>query len=233
MLYRSRFAASLAPALVAAVASAPAFAADVSLGLGAVLAVDLDDPSDGPLRTELGVGAGLLVPVRVVLTPAASVRTNVRLDYHGGSDIISWEIADGERTAEPNQVWMLAAGVTVGPEVSLPVASGPAPYLAGGIGAVVAGTFHSFTRCALMDPAKNDCSNPDNVDPYAVRPALLTDVALGVQGGEGLQWWLEAAYSAAFLSQAPLAKSAPGFDVQREAFGWNAVRGAAGLSFSL
>lgn len=215
-----------------------------SFGLGLAFVQDLPDPL--PTDAQLGPGLSLQLPVRLDLTEHAALRLAGRFDYAGGGgernaffcrelDVISWNvIADDRAGAYPRCGWMLAAGLTVGPELTLPVPGPVRPYVAGGVGIAGIGNFHNIHIPELLDPEKNNL-NPEgigfNVDPFTLRASWLTDLALGAHLGE--RWYVELGYSTAWAGQAEVKKAVTELQVRREAYGWNALRLAGGLKFPL
>lgn len=225
----------LSIALTAAVA-APAAAAEIDLGVGAALALDLPDRASKDYAS-FGPGPSLLVPLRVGLTEHARLRSTLRADLGFGSDRVTWGVeVDGQQlrvASEDHWAMLAAAGLTVGPEVSLPVSGPVVPYLGAELGAAWVGTYHAFGPDAaiLLDPDQNELDNPKNVDPYTTQLALLTDLHAGVSlgAGDGVGGWAELGYSAAYLGARTLNKSPAEIDARREAYGWNPLRLAAGV----
>ncbi|HHO52530.1 MAG TPA: hypothetical protein ENK18_17100 [Deltaproteobacteria bacterium] len=225
-------------------ASLPAPAQAGSLGLGLAFVQDLPDPIS--TDTRLGLGLSLQLPVRLDLTEHTSLRIGGRLDYAGGGgerngfwcrelDVISWDVIADERAGvHPRCGWMLSGGLTVGPEIRLPVSGPVQPYVAGGLGLTAIGNFHNIHIPELLDPQRNNLS-PDglsfNIDPFSLKASWLTDLALGAHLGE--RWYAEAGYSSAWAGRAELKKSTADLEVDREPYGWNALRLAGGLRFPL
>ena len=137
---------------------------------------------------------------------------------------------------------LTAASLTVGAEARVPDEDLPVVPLAGfGVGGAWVGTWHSFgvaesgaDTTLLLDPAENDLSDPNNIDPYATNLALLVDVYGGaaIPLTDSLDGVVEIGYSVAFLPGEELQKATPGLDAQRDAFGWNALRLQAGVSIT-
>ncbi len=216
-----------------------------SFGVGAAFVQDLPD-AGGEAR--VGPGVSLQLPARIDLTSHASIRIGGRLDYAGGGvdtgdesckglDRISWHLtAEGGAPVRAGEFancgWLAAAGLTAGPEVYLPVEGPVRPYLAGGLGLALVANFHDIDRPELMGP-ENDLTNPNNLDPWSLVPAFLTDVAVGAMIGQKTAFWVEGGYSSAWVGGADLERAEDTLDVRREPYGWNAVRLAAGVAFPL
>ncbi|MBX2803605.1 MAG: hypothetical protein KTR31_38355 [Myxococcales bacterium] len=148
-------------------------------------------------------------------------------------DRISWT-GDGVRRADYVRCgWMLAGGLSVGPELYLPVRGAILPYFGARLGVVAIGNFHDVgsEHQYLMDPDANDFRNSNNIDPYSVRWSPLVDLTVGVLTGEDGPWYVELGYSTAWVGPAQLQKSVAGLEVQREPYAWNALRVAGGFVF--
>lgn len=216
---------------------APPARAPLEVGLGAGVSLDLPDRG-GPTR--LGPGAGLEIPVRLPLTPHASLRARARLDYGGaGHDRVSWAVpVDGELVRfhhDDHFTLLLAAGATVGPELTIPLDAPVQPYVAVGAGLAWLGTYHSFggDTAHLLDPAQNDLDDPTNIDPYTSQLAVLTEAGVGLRTTGRTRLWGELGYTNAWAAARPLARTPAELDARREPYGWNALRVAAGVAWSL
>lgn len=64
-------------------------------------------------------------------------------------------------------------------------------------------------------------------------PGLLSDLAVGALFGEGVGAFFEFGYHAVWVQRPPLAASVDALDLQREPYGWNALRAAAGVTLPL
>lgn len=130
---------------------------------------------------------------------------------------------------------LAAAGLTAGPELVLAPDATIRPTLGAELGGAWVATYHSFddSTAFLMDPQLNDLQNSGNVDPYTTQLALLTDVHVGVTTGDQVGLWSEVGYANAFVRDAPLKKTLTEYDARRSAFGWNSLRLALGVRFSL
>lgn len=219
--------------------SAAALAAEVDLGVGAALALDMPDRTSKDYA-RFGPGPSLQIPVRVGLSDYARLRSTLRADFGFGSDRVTWGLeVDGvplRMASDDHWAMLAAAGLTVGPEVVLPLSGSVRPYLGAEAGGAWVGTYHAFGPEAeiLLDPEQNELDNPKNVDPYTTQLAFLTDLHLGATvGTEGVGGWFELGYSAAFLGARPLNKAPESLDAQREAYGWNPIRLAAGVRIPL
>ncbi len=217
----------------------PALAAEVEVGVGAGLAKDLGDRVSRDYA-RFGLGPNLLVPVRVALSPHAAVRATARAELGVGSDRVTWvRDIDGRdvRVGSDDHWAMVAAGgLTVGPELRLPVDGPVAPVLGAEAGAAWIGTYHSFSgeSAVILDPKQNDLDDPGNVDPFTTNLTVLSDVHAGVVStGDGPGFWAEVGYAAAYVRGAGLRKSVGALDARREAYGWNPLRVAAGVRIPL
>lgn len=217
----------------------PALAADLDVGVGAALAIDMPDRVSAEYA-KFGPGPSLQIPVRIGLSDYARLRSTLRADLGIGSDRVSWalEIDGTERRLGSDDHWAMftAAGLTVGPEIVIPVDGPIAPYLGAEAGGAWIGTYHSFggDTAVLLDPNQNDLNDPGNVDPFTTQLAFLTDTHVGFTlGDEGVGFWTELGYSMAFVGASSLKKSRAELDARREAYGWNPVRLGAGVRFSL
>lgn len=227
--------------LLAVLVSAPGMAAepgDLSLGVGVALSVDLPDPvSKGDAR--FAPGPSLLIPFRWTLVPLARARLGLRADLGTGTDTVRWtEEVDGEPVElQSSGHFAMFVGVTLtaGVDFLLPTPGKVAPYLGADLGLAWVGTYHSFDGATqvLLDPAQNDLDDPGNVDPFTTQWTALTDLHGGVDVplSEGVALWVETGYSVAFLNSRDLRKTPPELDATRDAFGWNAFRIGAGVSF--
>ena len=217
----------------------PALAADLDVGVGVALAMDLPDASSAEYAN-FGPGPSLQIPVRIGLSEHARIRSTLRADLGIGSDRVTWALdVDGEQIrlrSDDHWAMFAAAGLTVGPEISLPVDGPVSPYLGAEAGGAWVGTYHSFggETAVLLDPQENDLNDPGNVDPFTTQLAFLTDAHAGISvGDEGVGFWAELGYSMAFLPAAELQKSPTNLDARREAYGWNPFRIGAGVKFAL
>ena len=217
---------------------APAFAADLDVGVGAAISMDLPDKVSADYA-KFGPGPSLQIPFRIGFTDHARLRSTLRADIGVGSDRVTWglEVDGTEVRVGSDDHWAMfaAAGLTIGPEFSLPVDGPVVPYIGAEAGGAWVGTYHSFggDTAVLLDPDQNDLESTGNVDPFTTQLAFLTDAHLGIAGGGDTGWWAELGYSAAFLGAADLQKSQADLGARREAYGWNAARLGAGVRFSL
>jgi len=215
-----------------------AVAGDVDVGVGAALAMDLPDRVSSDYA-RFGPGPSLQIPVRIGISPIARVRATARADLGVGSDRVTWaQEVDGETLRlydDDHFAMFLAAGLTVGPEVVIPVNGPFEPYFGAEAGVAWVGTYHSFggvTR-AIMDPAENDFQDPGNIDPYTSQAAFLSDVHLGGMTSGSVGAWFELGYSMAFVGESSLTKTIERVDARRSPYGWNAARIGAGVNFRL
>lgn len=210
----------------------PGLARADSVGVGIGVAQDLPDGLETPVPTRFGPGVALVVPGRLDLTPAAALRATFRADGAFGRDHVSWIAGGGPTVGEETKARVVGAHLVVGPLVRWPTEGAVVPYLTGGLGLALVHTFHNVERPELFaekDPAV--LARGSYLDPFTRQLALATDVAVGLDLGERL--WTEVGYGAAFLDTATLRRSDPTLDVKRQAYGWNALRLAVGLTFPL
>jgi len=231
------------PTLAALLLALPArsFAAepgDLSLGVGAALAIDLPDPaSKGDAK--FAPGPSLQVPFRWTVVPLARARLDLRVDLATGTDTVRWtETVDGEPVEVQSTghfAMFVAVGLSAGVDFLIPVKGKVAPYLGADLGVAWVGTFHSFDGATqvLLDPEQNDLDDPNNIDPYTTQWAPLTDLHGGVDVplSAGVALWVETGYSVAFLNARDLRKTPPELDATRDPYGWNAFRIGTGVSF--
>jgi hypothetical protein len=224
--------------------SSSAFAGDLSVGVGAGVAMDLGDAVSHSYNTptDFGPGPALFVPVRYSLSDRAFFRATLRADAGWGNDRVTWaQTVDGtdyRYYSDTHWSMLLGTALTIGADAKL---SGGeiAPYLGAELGPARVTTYHSFGpetgTSALLDPEQNELDNSNNVDPFTAQMTLLTDLHLGVmkQGDSGPGFWGELGYHLAYLKEAPLRKTPAAIDATREAYDWNAIRLAAGVSFPL
>lgn len=231
-------AAVVAVLALAVAAPAGAETGDVSIGIGAALAMDLPDPVSGEYA-RFGPGPSLQIPVRWSVAPNANLRVNARGDLGIGTDRVTWaQQINGEEVrfyAEDHWAMLVAGGVTVGPELLFPVGGAITPYLGAGAGVAWVGTYHSLgdESRLVFDPAQNDLQDPNNVDPYTSQAAFLTDLTLGAMTKGSTSVWFEGGYSNAWVGARSLTKTLPELDARREAYGWNAARLGVGVAFTL
>lgn len=226
----------LVPALLGA---APARATELDVGVGAALSMDLPDRVSSDYA-RFGPGPSLQIPIRVGFSEHAYLRSTLRADLGIGSDRVTWALdVDGEQIrvgSDEHWAMFTAAGLTLGPEIALPLDAPVVPVIGAEAGGAWVGTYHSFggDTAVLLDPAQNDLQSSGNIDPFTSQLAFLTDVHAGVAStGEGVGFWGELGYSMAFLGASPLKKSPKELDARREAYGWNAARLGVGVRFSL
>ena len=225
----------------ALVLATTAHAAEVAVGPGVVVGLDMPDKASGSF-TRFGPGPGLHVPVWLGLASHARLRITARAELGVGTDRVSWSLGQvgGEDVrvgSSGHWAMVVAGGLTAGPEIVLPVDGPVAPYLGAEMGVALLNTYHSFGNetAVLLDPRENDLNDPRNVDPFTSNTSFMTDVHAGaVVGGEsGPGVWFELGYAAAFVPATELKKAQPSLAARREAFGWNPVRLGAGVRFSI
>lgn len=204
---------------------------DVSVGVGAALMLDLPDlTSVGTAR--FGPGPSLHVPVRWSVASSANLRLNARGDFSTGANRISWARGvDGQPVrffTDDQRSLLVAAGLTAGPEVVLPVKGSLKPYFGAGAGAAWVGTYHALVGNGevVRDPGTGS-------DPSAHQLTFLTDLTVGGTTSGSTAFWFELGYSNAWVGAGSLTPSAAELDARREAFGWNAARAGLGVAFSL
>lgn len=208
-----------------------------SMGVGALVGVDLPDPASGD-STVLGPGPGLHIPVWFG-DGLARLRVTGRSEVAFGQDRITWaEDVNGapQRFGSADHFTMVAlAGLTAGPELVLAPDAAIRPNLGAEFGGAWVGTYHSLdaSTAFLMDPALNDLENANNVDPYTNQWALMTDLHAGLTTGDAVGLWTEVGYSASFVAESTLRKTLAEYEARRSAFGWNAVRLTLGVRFAL
>jgi hypothetical protein len=215
-----------------------AMAGDLDIGVGAALSMDMPDPVSKSYA-QFGPGPSVQVPIRYGLTSVARLRATVRADLGVGADRVTWgQWVDGSEQRfydDDHFAMFLASGLTLGPEVSIPLGGPIEPYFGAEGGIAWVGTYHSFggvTR-PLMDPKVNDLNSAGNVDPYTSQFAFLSEVHLGAMTTGAVGGWFELGYSMAFVGEADLSKTLQSFNARRSAYGWNAIRLGAGVNFRL
>jgi hypothetical protein len=213
--------------------------ADIGLGVGA--AVDLPDRASNR-DTRLGVGAIFRVPIRVHLTPVVALRLDLDLEGCRGVDQLTWDVdADGlvYRVQDDNEhhAYVVNGLFDLGVDLTVPVRGRTRPMFGLSGGVAVTGVFHALrgSSVALLDPAVNDVGDTSNLDPYTsqVAPWAAVDVGLTSALAPRVDLWVTAGYGAAFFAPRGLHKALPALDARREAFAWNPVRAAIGVSFRL
>jgi len=211
-----------------------------SVGLGLAFVRDLGDRAEP--GADVGPGLSVLAPLRLSLTPAASLRVTPRLDAATGGgapgegrglcnalDSVSWQVTPDARSIAPTDCgWLFAAGVTVGPEVRWPPDATVQPTLAVGVGLLGVLNVHRLEQGELTqrDPSLT------RVDGWSLAAAWLTEVDLGILVGRERAWFAEVGYAAAWVPRASLRRSVEALDVAREPFGYNAVRLSTGIAWS-
>lgn len=202
------------------------------IGLVGGAAVDLPDV-ETIRHTRFGPGPWLLIPVGFRLNDWAALRVSLRVDWGAGRDRLSWtRTVDGETQRffdDAHDAWFLGAGITIGPEVRLPVTDRFFLDLGVEAGMMVGWTFHVLGEDALA--ILDDDAPAGGLDPYSVQPAFLTEVHFGggVHLSPAVALTLETGYSVAFFGEGALANTDPDVAAVREPFGWNALR--AGIGF--
>ncbi len=186
-----------------------------------------------------GPGPSLQIPIRYALAPSARLRATVRADFGAGKDRVTWgESIDGaeQRFFDDDHFAMfLATGLTVGPEIVIPMRGAVAPYFAAEAGGAWVGTYHSLDGVTqrIMDPAENDLKDAGNIDPYTSQVAFLSDVHVGGMTTGDIGAWFELGYSMAFVGESDLTKTIAIYNARRSAYGWNAARIGAGVNIRL
>lgn len=211
------------------------------MGLGLGAAVDLPDrASHGDTR--LGVGAIFRVPIRVHLTPVVALRLDLDLEGCRGVDQLTWNVdADGlvyrVEDADEHHAYVVNGLVDLGVDLTVPVRGRTRPLFGVSGGVAVVGVFHALrgSSTVLLDASVNDVGDTSNVDPYTVQvaPWGAVDVGLTSALAPRVDLWVTAGYGAAFVAPRGLHKALPALDARREAFAWNPVRAAIGVSFRL
>ena len=213
-------------------------AADMSFGVQLGGAIDLPDQTSGD-HTQFGFGPALALTYRLHFADYARARFGVQSHLATGSDRVTWQVeVDGESVRlsdDEHFAMVVGVGVTAGFDVMVPKDMAVTPYFGGDVGVSWFGTYHSLgdDTQVLLDPEQNELDNPNNVDPYTSQLAWVTEVHVGLEKGFGDRVLLhfETGYQMAFLDTQPLKKVAEGYDAQREAYGWNAVRLGLGVGF--
>lgn len=213
-------------------------ATDMSIGvqLGGVL--DFTDRASAE-HTQFGFGPALALTYRLRFSEYARARFGVQSHLATGSDRVSWEVeVDGEPVRlhdDEHFAMVVGLGVTAGFDVMVPKDMVVTPYFGGDVGVSWFGTYHSLggNTQVLLDPGQNELDNPNNVDPYTSQFAWVTEFHVGLEKGFGdrVLVHLETGYQMAFLDAQPLKKASEGYDAQREAYGWNALRLGLGVGF--
>lgn len=233
--------ASIAVCLAMAprVAWAEPVRADLGLGLG--LAADMPDrASHGDTRLE--AGATFRVPIRVHLSPVVALRLDLGVEGCRGVDQLTWNVnADGlvyrVEDADEHRAYVVSALADLGVDLTVPVRGRTRPVFGLSGGLAVVGVFHALrgSTTALLDPALHDGSDSSTLDPHTlqVAPWAAVDAGLTSAVAPRVDLWVTAGYGAAFVAPRGLRKAPPALDARREAFAWNPLRAAIGVSFRL
>jgi hypothetical protein len=226
-----------------ALAGPAAWAVEISVGIGAALCSDLPDRVSKE-HTRFGLGPSVQVPVWVGITPSASLRTTLRADVGSGSDRVSWARSVGGESYrffhDDHAATLVAAGLTMGPELVLPIESPVRPYLGAEAGGAWVATFHDPEQLSAVvggsgKGAKGvaDSGDGDQAGGSTQQFALLTDVHVGVQSQGDVGAWIEVGYSSSYIGSRAIQNMDEALEARREAFGWNSARVGLGLSFKL
>lgn len=226
-----RFCAALGAVLATASTAGATEAGDVSLGVGLVGALDLTDA--GPDHGSLGPGGGLLVPVRVALSPQANLRATLRSEYlHGKSDI-AYSTPDGTLLYSTEGTHFLGTSLTVGAEIVL-VDSNVAPYLSASVGGAYALKAHTnIDHLSFLRDVQGSTFSSSSIDMNTAQLVPLAEVGLGTFVGGSRIFFAELGYSSAWLPPKALAKSAPDLGATSVGVGYNAIRLGLGLNIAL
>lgn len=217
--------------------AAPAAAAELGLALDVVTdPADVVEPTSG---TTLGSGAGLRVPLRLVLGEGAWLEAVLHSRLSLGQDRVEWTQYEGSVTYYSDDHFTLvnSSALLLGPVVAL----GRGPAVQGTLGARAgAGLFtfwHSFhgDAAVLLDPAQGDVTSTSHVDPWTQQLAPVADLSAGLRLGAVAPFAieLEAGYTVSFISEATLKKARPELQAVRTAAGLNGLRFGVGAVFSL
>ncbi|MEQ1501607.1 MAG: hypothetical protein ABMB14_05220 [Myxococcota bacterium] len=197
-----------------------------SIGAGAGLGVDLggDDATLGPVPS-------LWVPLRIDVSARAAIRATVSGGFTVGHDVVSWEIAAADRrVGEETRAIFASLGASVGPELRFPIGAFDL-YAGASVGLALVHTWHSRMDhpdlFSVERYSDEELLDPLTINPYNRQLVPATDVAIGLTSG---RLWGELGYGAQFLGRNTLIGSPEDLVVQREPFGWNAVRIVVGVA---
>lgn len=215
-------------------------ASPVSIGANVGVSTDFADASG----TAFSVAPQLAIPVRIAVGKYGAVRITPRADFGFGRDRVSWgRYVDGQEVrvySDGHKAFLASASLSVGAEGYAPVSEKFQPFIGGSGGLAWIGTYHSFAgqeeaSQALLDGDQNKLGDPTNVDPFSSQVALLTDLYGGgrLVLNDKLALFLELGYSFAFVPSTPLRKTPAELNAVRDAYGWNALRGGIGFSYTL
>lgn len=224
-------AASLVLALVAGL-SRPAVAG-VGVGLGVDMVADLPDSVYRSTHADFGPGVGFHLPVRWQLRPEVALRATARGATGAGTDQLLWSEYDGQirRVSDDHQARYLAAGLDLGPELSLSVL-GPLDLFAG----AEAGLVWVQSRQTVEGDASLALA-PDAGGAATLFTTAQLAPAAGLHGG--LRWIatssfaieVEAGYNVSFLKEVALRDTDAALDAVRTAYGLNALRAGVAATF--
>jgi hypothetical protein len=198
----------------------PAAAAELDVGVGAAVAMDLPDEASGEYA-RFGPGPSAQVPIRLRLTDGAWLRASLRGDAGFGSSRVEWQGAGDVVYADDQwDARFFAGAATLGPEFRIPL-GGLGLTLGAEAGAALVRTDHAL-------PDNGRFANIDRKNLASL--AVLSDLHLGLLGGEGVGWFSEAGYSVAWVEGGSLGGQA---GLVQAPWGWNALRLGGGIRFSL
>lgn len=213
--------------------------ADIGLGVGAV--ADLPDRASAG-DTRLGPGAMFRLPIKVHLTPVVALRVDIGVEGCKGVDQLTWTVdADGLRyrveDADDHHAYIVSGIAQLGLDLTVPVRGRTRPVFGVSGGVAVVAALHALrgSTTVLLDPAVNGAGDTSDLDPYTsqVAPWVSVDAGLTSALAPRVDLWVTAGYGAAFVAPRGLYKALPALEARREAFAWNPVRAAIGVSFRL
>jgi hypothetical protein len=212
-----------------------AAAADLRIGVIPMAFMDLPDEAFADPSARFPVGGGLSIPFAYSPRPGTSFRATLTLAVAPGQDTVTW--SDERYVYESGDHWtMVGAGlISLGGEVEILPEAAITPLFGGAAGGGVVATFHSFggDTQALLDPDANDLEDPQNIDPYTRQPVPAAEVWAGMRMGKHVAVDIEAGYTVAFVSAAPLQKSPSELGAKRSAYALDFVRFGLGVSVPL
>lgn len=234
-------------------AAPTARAAELEVGVGLGGGLDLGDRAStaGDVRTTSFGGGSLAVPIGLRFG-GARLRFEPRFDMGAGADRVSWayvasgepvrQYADGDWGGAPTAhgAMLAVAALQIGADFDFPIEGNFKPYFGASAGPAMAWTFHTWRDESAVGEllkirGEEGLYGANKSDATTSQLSFQSELHLGGRVGptDGMAVWFETGYSTAFIDARPLSKTPEGLDARREAFGWNPVRLAVGVSLPL